>query len=100
MTRHNPVGVVLVGLLAVTAVWDGWCAFQWYRGAREAQTLEFNYQRINNTSVAVNSLVNETIEYSKRNPSIEPILNEYNIRPRGAPFSGPAQPAPKTAPRP
>lgn len=99
MTRHNPVGVTLVALLALTALWDGWCAFQWYRGAREAQALEFNYQRINNTSVAVNSLVNEAREYAKRNPSIEPILTEYNLKPRTAPPSVSA-PASKTAPRP
>jgi len=100
MRRHNPVGIALVGLLAAVVLWSGWCAFQWYRGAREAQALEFNYQRINNASIAVNTLVNEAVEYSKRNPSIEPILTEYNIKLRPTPSFAPAQPAPKNTPPP
>jgi hypothetical protein len=93
MIRQNPVGVALVGLLALTTVWGSWCVWQWYRGAREVQALEFNYERINNASAAVNSLVNESLEYSKRDPSIEPILSGYNVRLR------PVQsPAPSLAP--
>jgi hypothetical protein len=100
MLRHNPIGFLLVGLLAAVALWGCWCAFQWYRGTREAQALEFNYQRMNNASVAVNALANEAGEYSKRNPSIDPILTEYNIKPRAGASTPSTQPAPRVAPRP
>lgn len=100
MIRHNPIGCLLVGLLAAVTLWGGWCAFQWYRGTRQAQALEFSYQRINNASVAVNALANEAGEYSRRNPSIDPILAEYNIKPRTAPPPVAPATAPRTAPKP
>lgn len=96
MIRKNPIGFLLVGLLGLVALWGGWCAFQWHRGTREARLLEFNYQRINNSSVAVNALANEAGEYAKRHPSIDPILAEYNLKPRPAP----APAAPQTPLRP
>lgn len=41
---------------------------------RELRTLETQSALINNNRAVINALLNDTIEYSKRNPAILPIL--------------------------
>jgi hypothetical protein len=96
--RNSLVGILLVAALIASSVLACWSAWMWFNGARQAQALEFNYQRMNNVSMAVQSLANEATEYSRRNPSLDPILIEYNIKPRPAPTAPPT--APKAPPRP
>src|SRR5262245_19720948 len=88
MLRHNWIGLLLLTLLGATVLTACWSSYMWYRGAQEAQTLEFHFQRMNNISTAVQTLANEALEYSRRHPTIDPILLEHNIRAR------PTSPAP------
>jgi hypothetical protein len=98
--RNNLLGILLVAALLTSSLWACRSAWMWFTGARQAQALEFNYQRMNNISVAIQSLANEAAEYSKRNPSIDPILIDYNVKPRPAAPAPATQPAPRTTPRP
>ena len=96
--RNNLPGILLAAGLIVSSLLACWSAWMWFSGARQAQVLEFNYQSINNTTMAMQSLANEAAEYSKRNPSIDPILMEHNVKPR--PIPAPAQTTPKAPGRP
>jgi len=100
MTRGNLLSFSLVAALAASALLGCWSSYMWLQGAREAQTLESQYQMMNNVSVAMQSLVSEAIEYSRRNPSIDPILIEYNIKPRPLEPGQPASGGPRSSPRP
>lgn len=83
--RNNLLGSLLAAGLILSSLLACWSAWMWFSGARQAQVLESNYQRINNTTMAMQALATEAAEYSKRNPSIDPILMEHNVKPRPAP---------------
>ncbi|HXJ73265.1 MAG TPA: hypothetical protein VNM37_10440, partial [Candidatus Dormibacteraeota bacterium] len=50
-------------------------------------------------SAAVQSLANEAIDYSRRNPAIEPLLKQFEVIP-GRPAPAPSAASPAPAPRP
>ena len=53
--------------------------------SRELRSLQSQMNRYQATHAAVNLLVNETIEYSKRNPDINPILEAIGVKNKTAP---------------
>jgi|SRR6185436_2089924 len=92
MIRSNPLAVALISLVFLLSLGCAWSAGWWFLGARELQTLKARYQWMNQTSTAVQALANEAIDYGRRNPSVEPILRQFEvIPPRGAqaPSAGP-----------
>ena len=110
MIRSNPFAVVLISLLFVLSLFSAWCACWWFLGVRELQQLKSQGQWMNQTSSTVQSLANEAIEYSRRNPDIEPLLRQFEVVPgRGGaavaptpvptPDSTPGAPAKGTSPK-
>ena|SRR2546422_754687 len=95
MIRNNPLAVVLVTALFLSALTASWFAGWWFLGARELQGLEFQYQSMNQTSAAIQSLANEAIEYSRHNAAIDPLLQQFELKPKPAPAAA-APPAPKS----
>jgi hypothetical protein len=98
MIRNNPLSVVLVSVLFLSALSSCWFSVWWFWGARELQGLEFQYQAMQQTSTAVQSLANEAIEYSRRNPAIDPLLQQFDLKPR-QPNPAPAGPIAPKPPR-
>jgi hypothetical protein len=97
MIRNNPLSVLLVSLLFLSALTSCWFSIWWFWGARELQALEFQYQAMNQTSTAVQSLANDAIEYSRRNPAIDPLLQQFDLKARPSSPAPTAPPAPKPA---
>ncbi len=48
---------------------------------RTSQTLISEFSRLQNTQGIVNGLVNESLEYSKSHPAIDPILESIGAKP-------------------
>ena len=96
MLRNNPLAVGMVSLLFLIALVSCWFTVWWYFGLRDLQLLKYQYQYMTKTTTTVQSLANEALEYSRRNPAIDPILYQYEIKTRTA-ASAPA-PAQPTAP--
>src|SRR5688572_20344029 len=97
MFRSNPVAATLVGLLFLSALACCWSATWWFLGAREFQNLEYQYQALQRTSTALQSLANEAVDYGRRNPSIDPILLKFELKPASpaaAAATTPITPAP------
>ena len=90
MIKSNPLSVILVSVLFLSALASCWSAAWWFLGARELQALEYEFQSLSQTSTAMQSIANEALEYSRRNPSIDPLLVQFELKPR------PAAPAPQT----
>ncbi len=72
MIKNYPGAVALVTALFLSALASCWFAVWWFLGARELQALEFQYQSMNQISAAVQSLANDAMEFSRRNPAIDP----------------------------
>jgi hypothetical protein len=88
--KNNTLGSLLVGALFVCAALTGWASLRHYFSLKEAQRLQARAIAINNTRNATQALANEAMEYSKRNPAIDPILQQFEIKPKptNAPAAG------------
>ena len=95
MIKSNPLAVVLVTALFLSALASSWFSIWWFLGARELQSLEYQFQSMSQISAAMQSLANDAVEYGRRNPAIDPLLNQFDLKPKPA-----ASPAPTPAPRP
>lgn len=62
---------------------------------RELRTLETQSALINNNRAVINALLNDTIEYSKRNPAIVPILESVGWKPTANTAPAPNKPTGK-----
>jgi len=81
---RDPVGIVLVVALWMTAVIAIWDSVDNAIRVKRLQDLYLRQPEINNLNVAAQSLANEAMEYSKKNPAIDPILIQFELKARPA----------------
>lgn len=74
-------------IVVLTAVF----AFQWFNRTREMRSLQTKVVEFQNRQAMLQNLVNECLEYSKRNPAIDPILEANNVKPKATPTMKPAK---------
>ena len=91
--KNSPVLPILVGVLFVCGAMTAAFSFWYFISIKELQRLQAQYVGINNNRNAVQSLAAEAVEYSKRNPAIDPILFEFDVKSRTA---APTPTTPKT----
>ena len=93
--KKTPLNSILLTVTAVSAILSfilvGWTFYY----ARQAGGLRNQVVFINNTRPMINNLAIELNEYSKKNPSIDPILISAQFKRLAAPAT---QPAPVTRP--
>ena len=95
MIKSNPLAVVLVSALFLSALASSWFSLWWFLGAREMQAIEFQNQSLVRVSSAMQAIANDAVEYSRKNPAIDPVLVQFELKPRPAasvqPAGAPAQ---------
>ncbi|HWQ90071.1 MAG TPA: hypothetical protein VN673_00250 [Clostridia bacterium] len=93
--KKSPLTRILLGVLTLSTLASlAFCA--WYiMGVRNLKTLQPQVVAVQNNRALINALVAETMEYSKRNPAIDPLLESAGLK--GKP-GAPAQPAPSPRP--
>jgi hypothetical protein len=79
---RDTVGIVLVGALWLSAILAIWVSLDHLYRVNTLQNLYVRQTEINHLNGAAQALANEAIEYSKKNPSIDPILREFDLKPR------------------
>lgn len=92
--RNNAVTQLLVGLVALSVLATSGLAFFYVRSVQKLTRLQLQNAVINRNRGLVNALASDAIEYSKRNPAIDPLLQSVGIKPRAAGPGG-VQPAAK-----
>ena len=70
------VGALLLGSIAVLAL-----GVRYELLSRQNRRLQAQFMAVQNSRAQVQALVNETLEYSKRNPAINPILQHAGVLP-------------------
>jgi hypothetical protein len=93
--KINLIGPILVVLLLASALFSVWVGFNYYFSTRELQRLQASALDMSTRLNAAQSLANEAIEYSKRNPAIDPILFQFELKAR--PVAASPAPAPNAA---
>jgi hypothetical protein len=78
----NTTALVLVGLLLISTLFTAF--FSYYAVTRngELRRLQMQMTSINNNQTIARALANDAVEYSKRNPAIDPILQAYGVKPK------------------
>lgn len=82
--NRNPATTALLVILVVSALCSVAFCGLYVRDAmrlRDLQRSTANVQMYRNTVVA---LINDTLEYSKKNPSVDPILEAAGFKPKAA----------------
>ena len=82
MIKSNPLAVLLVTALFLSALASSWFSLWWFLGARELQSIEYQFQSLNRISTAMQSLANDAMEYSRRNPAIDTVLLQFDLKAR------------------
>ncbi|MFN7141062.1 MAG: hypothetical protein ACK4UN_17165, partial [Limisphaerales bacterium] len=82
---------VMVGLLALMVLAGAALSWLYVQSVREARQLQARAAIIQKDDLLIRSLLNDLVEYSKRNPDIIPLLQQYGVQPQS-----PATPPPPT----
>ncbi len=79
--KNSPITTVLLVALAILSVWSAISCVKFVSRSRELRRLQNVVGQINFRQAGINALVNESIEYSKKNPAIDPILESIGAKP-------------------
>jgi len=91
--KSNGTTTILNWALMVVVVGLVWGAIKYYNMTHEARSLQTQLVAYQNKQAVLNNLIAECLEYSKRNPSIDPILEANNLKAKATSTS--AKPAAK-----
>jgi hypothetical protein len=88
--KKSPLPSVLLGILAVSSFCSVFLCWSYVGATREFRRLNSQIVFINTRTQVITSLVNDCLEYSKKNPAINPILEMIGAKPRpgAAPQTG------------
>lgn len=91
--RNNALTQLLVGLVALSVLASSGLAFYYVRSVRALNQLQLQTAVINRNRSLINALAADAVEYSKRNPAMDPLLQSVGMkgRPTG---SAPVNPVP------
>jgi len=78
--KSGSFSAVLAGVLVVTAFAAAWQVSRLYFATRQLRGLQPSVMDANNRLNLAQALLNDTLEYSKRNPSIDPLLVSLNLK--------------------
>jgi hypothetical protein len=81
--KSSPLGTVLLALLACAAFGSLILCWMYIRTNRELRFLKTNVGMVQIKQRGMQALTYDLVEYSKRNPQIDPLLEKYEIKPRG-----------------
>ena len=80
-SEKNLLPLVLVGLLFISAIISAVCAVLHMRGSSELRNLQLQAAMVEQKRALTRGLATDAMEYSKRNPAIDPILQSVRLKP-------------------
>ena len=100
--KNNQFAAVLAGLLLVSTLITCFQVVRYSLAVKKAQALQARVIAVNTSRSLVQSLINDTLEYSKRNPNqdIENLLQQVELKQGSLPTAHPATGATTAVPKP
>jgi hypothetical protein len=100
--KNNQFAAVLAGLLLVSTLITCFQVVRYGMAIKKAQALQPRVIAVNSSRSLVQSLINDTLEYSKRNPNpdIDHLLQQVELKQGSLPATHPATGATTVAPKP
>jgi hypothetical protein len=88
--KNNQLTTILLGLLSLSALASVVLCWLYISNTRELRGFQTQVAAINNNSAVMRALANDAIEYSKRNPAIDPLLVSAGLKSgKAAPTNAP-----------
>jgi hypothetical protein len=84
-SRKNILPLLLTGLLFISATISIYYAMAYVKTTAELRGLQLQATAIDNNRNLVRALANDAVEYSKRNPAINPILQTFGLSSTASP---------------
>ncbi len=81
--KDTPLTTILLGVLTLSALASIVLCWLYISNTRELRTLQAQAAQINTSRAVITALVNDTVEYSKTHPAIEPLLESVGLKPTG-----------------
>jgi hypothetical protein len=84
--KNSPLTTILLALVAISAALSVIFFLKYNSKLRELRDLQFQVTQINQRSAAINQLMNEVLEYSKKSPNhdIDRLLESFGLTNRPA----------------
>lgn len=79
--RNSPLSKFLLAVLTVSVLTSLGLCWKYISNTREIRQLQTQAAMVQQNRAVVNALANEALEYSKKNPAIDPILEAANVKP-------------------
>ena len=79
--KKSPLTTILLGVLTLSALASVVLCWLYISNTRELRTIQAQAAQINSNRALINSLVNDTMEYSKTHQAIEPLLESFRLKP-------------------
>ena len=76
------IGPVLLSLLIASAGFNLWASLRYFFTYREMYKHQEWTTYITRVRMAAQYLASDAVEYSRRNPAIDPVLREFDLKPR------------------
>ncbi len=89
------IGPVLLSLLIASAGFNLWASLRHFFIYRQMYKYQEWVTHMTRVRMAAQSLANEALEYSQRNPAIDPVLREFDLKPRLTNAPAATAPSPK-----
>jgi hypothetical protein len=96
MMKRNPLGTLLLVLFFICVCATAFLAYYLIQSTRKLQSLQPQVAEINGRGGVglVQALAADSLNYSKRNPSIDPLLQSLRMKPMDKPGSAPTRSLP------
>lgn len=78
--RSPVIGTLLVVLLMLSGLTTCLLSARWFFATREIQRLQARADSLTRTSNLMQQLAAESVEYGRRNPAINPLLEQLNLK--------------------
>jgi hypothetical protein len=82
--KNTPLITFLLGALTLSALASVVMCWLYISNTRELRTLQSQAGFINNNRALITALANDTMEYSKTHPQIDPLLEAVGFKPSKA----------------
>ena len=90
--KNNQLTFMLAGMLFLCALASAWLVYNYNASLHKMQELQPKVSSIGTTRNILSAVAADAVEYSKKDHSIDPILQTFNLKPGGRPAT-PAAPA-------
>jgi hypothetical protein len=93
--KRTPLTTILLGVLTLSALASVLLCWLYISNTRQLRSLQTQASFINSNRAIINALANDTLEYSKTHPAIDPVLESLGFKTNRTASAASSKPATK-----